>query len=155
MGRPTTFTPEIQELVLELLLSGESLSAICRLDAVPISEGTVRRWAQDDEDFSTRYAHARSIGYDIRAEAAVEETKTLAAKMNPQAARLAFDAERWYLGKMKPKVYGDKIDVTSAGEKLEAPQTTVLVDNRVQSLIAIANEAKRADVIKQELMGDD
>lgn len=38
-----------------------------------------------------------------------------------QRDRLRVDARKWMLGKMQPKKYGDKLDVTSDGEKMEAP----------------------------------
>ena len=36
-----------------------------------------------------------------------------------QRARLQIDARKWMLGKMQPKKYGDKIDVTTGGEKIQ------------------------------------
>lgn len=38
-----------------------------------------------------------------------------------QRDRLRVDARKWMLGKMQPKKYGDKIDVTSDNEKIQAP----------------------------------
>jgi hypothetical protein len=32
--------------------------------------------------------------------------------------RLKIDTFKWQLGKMKPKVYGEKLDVTSGGDKI-------------------------------------
>lgn len=107
------WTPEVEEAILERLLDGEALNAICNDPAISVSESYVRKVARDDEEFGTKYARARDIGYDCRGERAVEAAKAESARENPQAARLAFDAERWYLGKMKPKVYGDKTLVGS------------------------------------------
>lgn len=35
-----------------------------------------------------------------------------------QRSRLRVDARKWYLSKLQPKKYGDKIDVTTDGEKI-------------------------------------
>ena len=35
--------------------------------------------------------------------------------------RLQVDARKWMLGKLNPKKYGEKLDVTSDGEKLNTP----------------------------------
>ena len=35
-----------------------------------------------------------------------------------QHRRLQIDARKWVLAKMNPKKYGDKVDLTSDGEKL-------------------------------------
>lgn len=102
------WTPEIEQVLLARLLDGEALNAICNDPSITVSESYVRKMANEDAEFGAKYAHARDIGYDCRAERAVENTKTDEAAENPQIARLQFDAERWYLGKMKPKVYGDK-----------------------------------------------
>lgn len=122
----TILTSELEEIILTRLAEGEALNAICKSDDIPVSESAVRKRAVEDEDFGTRYARARSVGYDCRAERAVTEAQDMAVK-DAQAARVIFDAERWYLGKMKPKVYGDKIDVTTAGEKVTMDETAVAV----------------------------
>jgi hypothetical protein len=85
-----------QQEVLRLLSQGQSLRSICRADGMPSRE-TVRLWQGDDEAFGLAVTRAREEGYHDRAEAAVE-----GAKLAEDAAkgRLAFDAERWYLGKL-------------------------------------------------------
>lgn len=40
-----------------------------------------------------------------------------------QRSRLRIEARKWMLGKMQPKKYGDKVDVTSDGEKIEGGVT--------------------------------
>jgi hypothetical protein len=40
-----------------------------------------------------------------------------------QRSRLRVDARKWVLSKMAPKKYGDKIDLTSDGEKLQSHVT--------------------------------
>jgi hypothetical protein len=103
-------------------MAGESLRAVCK--HLPVTEAAVRQWVVEDEAFASQYARARSIGYDCRAEKAVEDAKEVE---DPQKARLAFDAERWFLGKMKPKVYGDKIDLTTGGEPIKMDETAIAV----------------------------
>lgn len=87
---------DVREAILERLGSGESLSSICRDREMP-AWGTVHNWMNDDADFAGQITRAREIGYFIRAEEAVEN-----AKVAEDAAlgRLAFDADRWYLGKL-------------------------------------------------------
>jgi hypothetical protein len=38
-----------------------------------------------------------------------------------QLQRLKIDAKKWELSKLFPKLYGDKLDVTSDGDKITAP----------------------------------
>jgi len=117
-GSGLKLTPTVEEIILRRLADGEALNAICDDPKIPVAESTVRQRALEHEEFGAKYARARSVGWDCRGERTVENTKTKDAAKNPQAARLIFDAERWYLGKMKPMTYGEKLDLTSGGEKL-------------------------------------
>lgn len=86
----------VEEELLERLANGESLSEICRIDNMP-DRRTVQRWQDDDEDFDAAVTRARETGFHARAEKAVMEAKSA---VDPSKGRLAFDAERWYLGKL-------------------------------------------------------
>ena len=94
---------EIREQILAMLMEGKSLSAICAEEGMP-DRSTVQRWQKDDAEFDAAVTHAREIGFEQRADKAV-----LAAKTADDAAkgRLAFDAERWYLGKLS-NAFSDK-----------------------------------------------
>jgi hypothetical protein len=95
---------ERREQILALLGEGESLAAICRRDDMP-SARSVYNWVDDDPEFASQVTRAREIGYLLRAERAVEEAKSAddAAK-----GRLAFDAERWMLGKLSTALSDNK-----------------------------------------------
>ncbi|HSE58235.1 MAG TPA: hypothetical protein VLA99_05995 [Nitrospiraceae bacterium] len=92
-------TDKVREEILKRLTEGKSLSAICKDEGMP-DRSTVQRWQNDDAEFDAAVTHAREAGYLARADKAVEDAKAKEAAENPQAARLAFDAERWYLGKL-------------------------------------------------------
>lgn len=85
-----------REQILALLADGESLNAICKRKGM-VSARTVYNWIDADSEFASQVTRAREVGYLLRAERAVEEAKKAedAAK-----GRLAFDAERWMLGKL-------------------------------------------------------
>lgn len=87
---------DIRAIVLERLAEGESLSAICSDSDMP-NRSTIQRWQNDDAEFDAAVTRAREIGFEQRAERAVLEAKTAE---DPSKGRLAFDAERWYLGKL-------------------------------------------------------
>lgn len=111
-GRPSKYTPEVAEIILKGVSEGLSLRKVCEPDDMP-SEATVRRWVIDDtEGFSAQYTRSRDIGLDCRADALVEAAKE--AK-DASLGRLSFDADRWYLSKLAPKRYGDKITQEHTG----------------------------------------
>ena len=130
-GRPTNYTPEIAAKICEMLAAGISLRAICQEPQMP-HESTVRKWAREDvQGFYTQYAHARDIGLDCLADRILEVAETpLVAEKRVQKAdgsveittadavdrsRLTVDSLKWYLCKLAPKKYGDKIDATLQG----------------------------------------
>jgi hypothetical protein len=138
-GRPSLFTAEIADDILERLASGESLVQICSRDEMP-GLRTVMRWAAENHDFGTEYARARE------AQAEVMDDKILTAagkaKEDPQAARVEIEAYKWRAAKLAPKRYGDKIDVTTGGEAMNNMDETA-VAARVASLLRTGLE--RAD----------
>jgi len=117
MGRRgITFTDDQVEEMLKLMREGETLTAIAAMKGMP-SIDTMNRWEDEQDELGAAITRARSIGYTVRAEKAVSEAKVCE---DPQAGRLAFDAERWFLGKMYPKKFGDKVQLADAdGEKIQ------------------------------------
>lgn len=94
----------VEESLLERLADGESLVQICRDKDMP-DRRTVQRWQDDDEKFDAAVMRAREAGMFVRAEKAVEDAK---AADDAAKGRLAFDAERWYVGKLSNAFSDDK-----------------------------------------------
>lgn len=87
---------EVRETILSELEKGRSLLSICKDEGMP-NRSTVQRWQKDDEEFDAAVTRAREDGFHYLAEQARIKAQTAddAAK-----GRLAFDADRWYLGKL-------------------------------------------------------
>ena len=95
---------DTRQAILDRLAEGESLSSICRDKDMP-AWGTVHNWMNDDAEFDGQVTRAREIGYQVRADKAVADAK---AADDAAKGRLAFDAERWYLGKLSNAFSDDK-----------------------------------------------
>jgi hypothetical protein len=92
-------------------LDGESLRAICAEAGKP-HFSTVMQWVVDDRDgFQAKYRCAREVQAHNLAERALAEAMSARGNEDAQAARLRFDALRWYAGKLLPKVYGERVEV--------------------------------------------
>jgi hypothetical protein len=112
MGRSSVYTPDLADAICARLSEGESLNAICAAADMP-SESTVRGWALDDrEGFAAKYARARELQAHALAELAVTEA---AAATDAALGRLAFDARRWFAGKVAPRHYGEKVQAEHTG----------------------------------------
>ena len=53
---------------------------------------------------------------------------------NIQRSKLRVDTRRWALSKMQPKKYGDKLDITSNGEKIEPQQIQLTADQITKAI---------------------
>lgn len=129
------------EAICEKLAKGESMRTICAAQGFP-NRRTLERWMADDRELAATIARAREIGFDHRAELAVEAAK---GAEDPSKGRLAFDAERWYLSKLYAKKYGDSTTLKHAdadGEKL--PIDDVSRATRLASIFA-SIEKRQAD----------
>jgi hypothetical protein len=104
-------TQAIRDDICMRLGDGESLASICRDPDMP-AWSTVHEWLNEEcGAFSGQVTRAREQGYMVRADEAIRAAKTAddAAK-----GRLAFDAERWYLGKLS-NAFRDKNSVELTG----------------------------------------
>jgi hypothetical protein len=103
----STYPPEIVDRIVDELEEGKSLVRICCGEGMP-SRRTVQRWADGSDDLAQRLRAARELGYLNRAEQAVEAAKNAT---DPIAGRLAFDAERWYLGKLSVAFHDKPVQI--------------------------------------------
>lgn len=118
MGNKTLYTAKIADAILARLAAGETLKAICRDEDLP-AEATVRLWAMDDrEGFAARYARARELGAYAMADEVLEIASGQAGAGDVQRDKLHVDTLRWTLSKVVPRVFGDKLDVTTQGERM-------------------------------------
>ena len=127
-GRPSKYTPAIAAEICARLATGESLRSICSDESLP-PESTVRTWAVDDhQGFFAQYARARDIGLDAIADETMEISDNGSNDWmerngqdsegwaingeHVQRSRLRVDVRKWYLSKLAPKRYGDRLSVT-------------------------------------------
>lgn len=121
---------KIFPLILAEIEEGASLRSILRRDDMP-NQNTFFEWIDKDEEKAKQYVRATekradSIFEDILLIADETSKDTIITDKGEapnsewmQRSRLRVDARKWMLGKMQPKKYGDKLDVTSDGEKLQ------------------------------------
>ena len=137
-GGQLTYDRETAHAICVRLARGETLKGICRDRDFP-SESAVRRWALEDHDgFATRYALARQLGLDTMADQLLEiaDDGSQDFKLDSHGnlvpdhehiarSRLRIDTRKWYLAKLAPKCYGDKVDVNVGGQD-GSPVATVV-----------------------------
>lgn len=116
-GRPSDYTKEKADSICGLIACGESLSAVCRMDGMP-TKPTVLRWLATFEEFRTQYREAKSESqdavveqiFDILDEVPLPHPVTGAIDAGAVTwAKNRADARKWYLAKIAPKKYGEKV----------------------------------------------
>lgn len=137
-GRPTKYTEEIGDSICSLLAQGNSLKTalvvLKRDTGVDINMASVFNWIGQKGIFFEKYNNAIAE----RTEALAEELLDIADdgsndfmlikkgdkeysvenKEVTNRSRLRVDTRKWLMSKMKPKKYGDRVDVTTNGEKI-------------------------------------
>lgn len=130
----TINNPEaVKAAICERIANGESLRQICDDEDMPACS-TVFAWLGADADFSEQYARAReaqadaifddilSIADDARndwMERKNADGENIGWAENGEAIRrsqLRIEARKWMAGKLKPKKYGEKLDVEHTGK---------------------------------------
>lgn len=129
-GRPTDYTPELAAELFARMVGGLSLRKICEADDMP-DRTTFFVWIQKHTEFANQYA----IAAEARSEALVEDMLEIADngtndwmidndpdnpgyRLNGEhinRSRLRVDVRKWHASKLKPKKYGEKLDVDHTG----------------------------------------
>jgi len=106
MGRPSSYTPAVADIICDRLASGMGLEQACAPDDMPGAR-TVHRWLENNDEFRQKYARARTEQADRDADDVV---KIADEECDPQRARVRVDARKWRASKLAPKKYGERIE---------------------------------------------
>jgi len=128
-GRPTIFSDGLAASILERLADGESLRSICADDEMP-ARSTVFKWLSENPIFSDQYTRAREEQADAIFDEILDiaddgsndwmerrnsDGENIGWQENGEALRrsvLRVDARKWVAGKLRPKKYGDRQQMT-------------------------------------------
>lgn len=136
------YDPELCDEMLALIAGGKSVNTITKIAGFP-SMPTFFKWLRLYPEFANNYARAKEEAAEAYAEQILEvNDKVLASKLDANSARVVSDNLKWISGKLKPKKYGDRIDLTTDGEKLPTPLIYIpqelsyrqVTDNRVDAI---------------------
>lgn len=135
-GRPVIYTKELGEkLCYKIATTNKGVRRICEDKSMP-SKSTVYRWLNDEEnaEFRDMYARAQEMRADMLAAEMLEiaddnslDREAFVGINHIQRDKLRIDTRKFIAAKLMPKKWGDRIDVTSGGEKLGI--TVMLPDN--------------------------
>jgi len=127
MEKDKVFLDIIQQIEL-----GRSLKNILDDESSLIDRSTFYRWLNDNPERIELYKRATEIRadniFDDMLELADDGSKDYYYDVNGNRqqsmvavnrSRLQLDTRKWVLGRMNPKKYSEKLDITSGGDKLK------------------------------------
>lgn len=141
-GRPEMeITPELWKEICDLVAAGISIR-----NALAAHPDRFPQWdrfrAEKDanQEFNAQYTRALQDKGEMEVCDIEEICDDLRkGKIEAPAANVIIQAKKWKAGKFYPKMYGEKVDVTSGGEKLPASpglDYSKLSDSVLQAIIA-------------------
>ncbi|BDQ36313.1 hypothetical protein SYK_06730 [Pseudodesulfovibrio nedwellii] len=146
MGRPSKYTKKLAALICELIVDGHTLRQLAAREDMP-SVPAIFRWLESHPDFRKQYTRAK----ELQTEILVDEMRTIAFDGSldvekrkdrhgneydatrpdiVQRSKLMVDTIKWQAGKLKPKKYGDKLDLNHSG-KIETATPTLRISGTV------------------------
>jgi hypothetical protein len=142
-GRKSTKTPEVIEEICLHIAQGGSLVEWCKGNDKP-GYRTIATWLSEDPDFQQKYAYAREIQGDYYADQIANIARDCPADIAEiQRARLLIDTYKWKAGKLKPKVYGDRLALDQQGA------VQVVVSYGETPRLALHQDAIEAEIVSE------
>jgi len=125
MARLTEYNPQICEEICDRIADGENIIAILESVQEYPSWSTFRRWKKDNEELQTLYVSSqqdKAISIENKIDFYMD--KLANETIESSAANVLIQTLKWKMAKFYPKVFSDKVDVTSGGDKI--PQATAI-----------------------------
>jgi hypothetical protein len=123
IGRPTVFTPDVKDLILEHIEAGLSNHEACRMVGHPHQNFylTLSR----DPEFRERYERAKAGAVDALADEGERvAAQALTAETGAQVAgiKVYADYKKWMASRLAPQRWGEKSSVHVTGQISDDPQ---------------------------------
>ena len=126
-GQPRQRAPQVKyskrifQDICNRIISGDSLLKICSEPDYP-DRITFFRWLEKAPELLATYTRAKELQADYYAEQMLDVIDNASSTRDEiERAKVKVETLKWIASKLKPKKYGDKLDVTSDGERIERP----------------------------------
>jgi hypothetical protein len=129
MARLTEYNFDLCLLICEEVANGDNIMRILEKNNNYPSWSTFRRWKRDNEELRTLYINSQQD----KAEALEKEMDDyrdmlISKEIDPSTYNTLVQTLKWKMAKFYPKVFGEKTDITSGGEKIQSAPTSIQVE---------------------------
>lgn len=149
-GRPEIYSQKVADrLCAEIASTSKSLRTICKMDGMP-SVQTVLKWLREDKNgFLAQYTRAKEEQADYLVEEMIDiaddgsnDLMTITKgdvsyevenKEVTNRSKLRVETRKWISSKLKPKKYGDRLDVGHRGkdgELVDPPKQVMIINGK-------------------------
>lgn len=141
VGRPSSYTPALGKKICRAIASTDKglRRLFIEYPDFPDVE-TIFDWMVKYPEFNKQYARAKRLQADFLIDQGLQQvdeadsSEAFQGAANVAKAKNQWEARRWLAGKLRPKKYGDKIDITSKNKQLPPPQSIPLTAEVVKAL---------------------
>ena len=141
-GRPTDYGDEVVDLICSRLAVGESLNRICK-DADMPAMSTVFGWLSKYPEFLEKYTRAREAQAETHADRIIEIADD--ADIDAHHKRIMVDARKWVAAKLKPKSYGERVQVAGDADAPLKVEAEISAEKLLKTILEHAQLTRQAD----------
>ena len=136
MARPSEYNFDLCVEICDEIAKGRNVIETLNSDSRFPDWTTFRRWKNNNEELRTLYVNSQQ-DKAIALENEIDDLKAmlLSKEIEYPTYNALVNTLKWKMAKMYAKLFGDKVDVTTQGEKINQPQA-------IQIEIVKADEAK-------------
>jgi hypothetical protein len=127
MARPSEYNFEICKDICEGIASGNNIIRVLESNNNFPSWPTFRRWKNNNDELRTLYVSSQQ-DKALALENEIDDLRDMliTKEIEYPVYNALVNTLKWKMAKMYPKVFGDKTDVTSGGEKIQ--NTTLQIE---------------------------
>jgi len=139
-----TYAPDLAAKFCAAIADGNTIRTVCKMKGMP-SKATVFRWLRDHPDFAKMY----EVATDERADTMIDEIVEIADSCKTDAdairkAKLRIHARVEQAQRMKPRKYGNQLQLTGEGGGPVEAKTSLDVASLPTAVLAEIMKAKDA-----------
>lgn len=136
MARPSEYNFDLCVEICDEIAKGRNVIETLNSDSRFPDWTTFRRWKNNNEELRTLYVNSQQ-DKAIALENEIDDLKAmlLSKEIDYATYNALVNTLKWKMAKMYAKLFGDKVDVTTQGEKINQPQA-------IRIEIVKADEAK-------------
>ena len=132
MARLTEYDYDLCIEICDKVADGLNIMDILASNKNYPSWSTFRRWKNDNEELRTLYVNSQQ-DKGIALEKEIDDTLQLLrdGEIDASTANVIIQTIKWKMSKFYPKMFGDKLDLTSKDEKIESKDPLELLKEYV------------------------